>query len=89
LLLVKAIEIAQSLDQTAVREAFNKLNIMTFFGLFRIDPATGKQIAHEMVLTQWQGGKLVIVWPSDAAEKKLYYPLPTWDEKRAGKTTTY
>ena len=89
LLLVKAIEVAQSLDQTAVREAFNKLHIMTFFGLFKIDPATGKQIAHEMVLTQWQNGKLVIVWPPGAAEKKLYYPLPTWDEKRAGKIASY
>ncbi|MEM2301664.1 MAG: amino acid ABC transporter substrate-binding protein, partial [Sulfolobales archaeon] len=88
-LLVKAIEIAQSLDPSAVREAFNKMHLMTLLGEFKIDPATGKQLAHKMVLTQWQGGKLVIVWPSDAAEKKLYYPLPTWDEKRAGKTTTY
>jgi len=89
LVLVKAIETAQSLDPTAVREAFNRLYLATFFGLFKIDPATGKQIAHEMVLVQWQAGKLVVVWPPSVATAKLYYPLPTWDEKRAGKTASY
>ncbi|MEM1610192.1 MAG: amino acid ABC transporter substrate-binding protein [Sulfolobales archaeon] len=89
LLLVKAIEVAQSLDPSAVREAFNKLYLMTFFGLFKIDPATGKQLAHEMVLGQWQGGKFVVVWPQSVAIAKLYYPIPTWDEKRAGKLATY
>ncbi|PWV37714.1 MAG: branched-chain amino acid ABC transporter substrate-binding protein [Desulfurococcaceae archaeon] len=89
LLLVRAIELAQSLDPTAVREAFNKLRAMTLFGLFEIDPVTGMQIAHEMVLGQWQNGRFVVVWPPDVAEKKLYYPLPTWDEKKAGKTASY
>jgi branched-chain amino acid transport system substrate-binding protein len=89
LLLVKAIETAQSLDPVSVREAFNKLYLMTFFGLFKIDPQTGKQIAHEMVLGQWQAGKFVVVWPESVAVAKLYYPLPSWDEKRAGKLASY
>jgi len=89
LTLVKAIETAQSLDPTAVREAFNRLYLATFFGLFKIDPATGKQVAHEMVLGQWQAGKFIVVWPPSVATAKLYYPLPTWDEKRAGKTASY
>lgn len=89
LALVKAIEIAQSLDQDAVRQAFNRLHIMTFYGVLKIDPATGNQVGHEMVLGQWQNGRFVIVWPQGAAEARLYYPLPTWDEKRAGKTASY
>ncbi len=38
--LVKAIETAQNLDPAAVRETFNRLHIMIFFGEFKIDPAT-------------------------------------------------
>jgi len=85
ILLVKAIETAQSLDQKAVREAFNKLDIVTFFGRFKIDPETGFQIGHRMVLGQWQDGVKVIIWPFEAATGKYYYPLPTWEEKLAGK----
>jgi branched-chain amino acid transport system substrate-binding protein len=77
LALVKAIEIAQSLDQDVVRAAFNRIHIMTFWGEFKIDPETGKQIAHEMVLAQWQKGKFVVVWPPSVAQAKLYYPIPT------------
>jgi branched-chain amino acid transport system substrate-binding protein len=86
LMLAKAIEAAQSLDSAKVREAISKLNIMTFYGLSRPDPVTGKDTAHEMVLGQWQKGRFVVVWPPSVAEAKLYYPLPTWEEKRAGKT---
>ncbi|MEM3831735.1 MAG: amino acid ABC transporter substrate-binding protein [Sulfolobales archaeon] len=85
ILLIKAIESAQSLDQDAVREAFNRMDIMTFFGRFKIDPATGYQIGHSMVLGQWQNGKKVIIWPLEAATSKYYYPIPTWEEKLAGK----
>jgi branched-chain amino acid transport system substrate-binding protein len=84
-MLVKAIEIAQSLDQKAVREAMNKMDILTFFGRLKIDPTTGKQIGHEMFATQWQGGKLKIIWPPEVATSKPVYPIPTWDEKRQGK----
>jgi len=89
LVLLKAIETAQNLDQDAVRQAFNRLHMLTFFGVFKIDPATGKQAGHDMVLGQWQNGRFVAVWPQGAAETRLYYPLPTWDEKRAGKTASY
>jgi branched-chain amino acid transport system substrate-binding protein len=85
ILLVKAIEVAQSLDQKAVREAFNKLDIVTFFGRFKIDPETGFQIGHQSVIGQWQDGRKVIIWPPDVATGKPYYPVPTWEEKRAGK----
>lgn len=85
ILLVKAIEEAQSLDQKAVREAFNKLDIVTFFGRFKIDPETGYQIGHSMVLGQWQDGTKVIIWPFESATGRYYYPIPTWEEKAAGK----
>ena len=85
----KAIETAQSTNPEKVRETMNKLDFMTFFGRWKIDPETGKQIGHEMIIMQWQGGKKVIVWPPEAANAKPYYPMPTWEEKAAGKLATH
>ncbi len=82
---VKAVEEAGSLDPDKIREAFGKLHLMTFFGEFKIDPDTGLQVGHSMVVVQWQGGKKVIVWPPAAATGKLYYPMPTFAEKAKGK----
>lgn len=78
LYLAKAIEKAGSLDSDAVRKAFNDLKLMTFFGPLWIDPATGKQQGHPMVLIQWQNGKREIVWPPEAATADPVYPLPNW-----------
>jgi len=74
LFLTKAIEIAQSVDSDAVRDAMNRIDILTFFGRLKIDPRTRLQIGHKMVVIQRQGGKKVIVWPPEAAEKSPYYP---------------
>jgi branched-chain amino acid transport system substrate-binding protein len=82
----KAIEKAQSLDPAKVREAMNDLEFMCVYGLWKIDPETGKQIGHEMVIIQWQNGEKKIVWPKEAANAEPCYPMPTWDEKAEGKT---
>ncbi|MHB0869782.1 MAG: amino acid ABC transporter substrate-binding protein [Chloroflexota bacterium] len=81
LILQKAIEDADSVEQARVIAALDKLNVMTFYGSvkFSTDAKThGKQVAHDMVLMQWQkdaSGKLVtqIVWPPSArsAEPQL------------------
>ncbi len=78
LVLQAAIEKAQSLDSDKVRDAFNLLDLKIFFGAFKIDPTTGLQIAHQMVLIQWQNGKKYTVWPPEAATKEPIYPKPSW-----------
>jgi branched-chain amino acid transport system substrate-binding protein len=78
LVLQAAIEKAQSLDSDKVREAFNSLDLKTFFGAFKIDPTTGLQIAHQMVLIQWQDGKKYTIWPPEAASREPIYPKPSW-----------
>ncbi len=80
-----AIEKAQSLDPEKVREAMNDIEFMTLYGVWKIDPETGKQIGHEMVIIQWQGGTKKIIWPEAAANADPYYPIPTWEEKDQGK----
>jgi len=78
LVLVKAIEEAGIINQDAVRSAFNRLHLMTFFGEFKIDPSTGLQIGHKMIAVQWQNGEKIIVAPPEAATGELIYPAPNW-----------
>lgn len=78
LYLQAALERAGALDSDKVREAFNTLDLKTFFGALKIDPATGLQIGHEMVLIQWIDGSRYTVWPAEAATREAVYPKPSW-----------
>jgi branched-chain amino acid transport system substrate-binding protein len=80
LLLQHAIEQAQSIEQAKVTEALNKLDVTTLFGRtkFSTDPKQhGLQLAHAMVLGQWQkkGGQLVkeVIWPTEAKTAEILY----------------
>nr|BAL58505.1 branched-chain amino acid transport system substrate-binding protein [Candidatus Acetothermum autotrophicum] len=75
LVYVKAIEKANSLDVDKVRAAMNDLHFYPFYGEWQIEPETGKQIGHKMVLIQWQNNKKVIVWPPEAQTGKPCYPM--------------
>ncbi|MEB3773908.1 MAG: amino acid ABC transporter substrate-binding protein [Desulfurococcales archaeon] len=88
--LVKAIQEAGSLDTDAVRQAMNNLDIMTFFGPLKIDPKTGLQVGHPMVLLQWQNGEKQIIYPESAATADPVYPAPNWWKaaEATEKTTT-
>jgi branched-chain amino acid transport system substrate-binding protein len=72
---VKAIEKADSLDVDKVRAVMNELHFVPFYGEWGIDPATGKQVKHQMVLIQWQNGKKEIVWPPEAQTARPCYPM--------------
>lgn len=72
---VKAIEKANSLDIEKVRNAMNELLFVPYYGKWGIDPGTGKQIKHDMVLIQWQNNKKEIVWPVEAQTAKPCYPI--------------
>jgi branched-chain amino acid transport system substrate-binding protein len=80
LLLQHAIEQADSIDQTKVAAVLNKTDVTTMFGRskFSADPKEhGLQIAHAMVLGQWQkkAGQLVkeVIWPHDAKTADVIY----------------
>jgi branched-chain amino acid transport system substrate-binding protein len=87
LALVLAVEQADSVDSVHLRTALGKLTFMSFYGSWKIDE-TGKQVGHAMVDVQWQNGKRLIVWPPAAKTSDLYYPMPTFAEKAAGKKAT-
>jgi len=82
--LEKAILDADSVDPEAVKAALNAMDLMTFYGGIKFDTseeAHGLQIAHKMVVAQWQlnnAGELerVIIAPADVATADPLYPIP-------------
>ena len=71
--LADAIQRANSLNTTDVRAKLGTMHVMNFFGQFQLD-SRGLQIAHSMVLVQWQGGVKKVVLPSDVADGTCQYP---------------
>lgn len=70
----RGIETAGTVEDRVLRAVAGTLSFSTFFGRFKIDPNTGKQIGHAAVLAQWQGGRKVIVWPPEQRQAPLLYP---------------
>ena len=80
LLYAEAVKKAGSLDADKVREQLLKMETKTAFGDYKVEP-DGFQVAHKMVMLQWQDGKRVIVWPDDLANGKPRYPTPEWGKR--------
>jgi branched-chain amino acid transport system substrate-binding protein len=80
LLYAEAVKKAGSLDADRVREQLLKMETRTAFGDYKVEP-DGFQVAHKMVMLQWQDGKRVIVWPDDLANGKPRYPTPEWSKR--------
>ena len=69
-------EQADSLEDAALRDAANRLDLTTFYGRFKIEAETGRQIGHSVVLVQWQWGRKVVLWPAERSQGQLAYPWP-------------
>lgn len=52
-----------------------RLICTTLYGRFRIDPGSGLQVGHQVLIVQWQGGIRRVVWPPELAEHPLAYSL--------------
>ena len=70
----RCVAAAGGLQDDALREAAASADFTTFYGRFRIDEA-GRQIGRSVALVQRQGGRKVVVWPSELAEGELRYPF--------------
>ena len=79
--LVEAIRRAGSVDRERIREVVLTMDLNTVFGAFKVDK-DGIQIAHKMVMFQWQDGKKVIVWPEELAPGKPRFPTPPWSQRQ-------
>ena len=78
----RAIEKANSLDPTKVRDAIAALDIMTFYGQVKFD-SRGINTFKPMAIEQLQpDGRKYTVWPANVAEKEALYPMPAWDKRK-------
>lgn len=75
LIIQRCIARAGTLDDDILRDEANKADFKTFYGDFRIDPITGRQLGHQNVIIQWQRGEKYIVYPQDVAETEPLYPV--------------
>jgi branched-chain amino acid transport system substrate-binding protein len=55
--------------------AARQLSCTTLYGRFRIDPVSGLQVGHQVLIVQWQHGTRRVVWPPEQAERHLHFPL--------------
>ena len=62
---------AGSPDPDTLWQAATSLDFHTFFGRFKIDPITGRQIGRSVFLVQWQQGRKVVIWPPEHSHAKL------------------
>ena len=70
----RCVEECGSLDGGQLRQAAASLDFTTFYGRFRIDGATGRQIGKPSLLVQWRQGRKVVVWPPEHRQGMLEYP---------------
>jgi branched-chain amino acid transport system substrate-binding protein len=73
LALVLAAEKAGSTDANKVRDALASLDTESFFGHIKFNDR-GQNVYKPMSVIQIQNGKVVTVWPTDAAEAKMIWP---------------
>jgi branched-chain amino acid transport system substrate-binding protein len=48
-----------------------QLACTTLYGRFRVDPASGLQVGHQVLIVQWQNGARRVVWPPEQAERSV------------------
>jgi branched-chain amino acid transport system substrate-binding protein len=77
-----AVEQAGSFDQERLRVALAGLETETPLGRYKVDPATGSQIAATPFLTQILKGRREIVWPAERATARWQLPYPSWDARK-------
>lgn len=78
-ILVDAIQRANSLDPTAIRDAIAETDLTTVAGPVTFNPdGTGNVIT---VVSQYQDGQQKLVWPEDIAVVPVAYPAPAWSER--------
>lgn len=74
LVIKHCILVTGSIEEESLRLSAKKEDLNTFYGRFMTD-SSGNQRGHETVVTQWQDGVKVIVYPEHTKEAELIYPL--------------
>ncbi|MBA2679408.1 MAG: ABC transporter substrate-binding protein [Ktedonobacteraceae bacterium] len=77
LLYARCLRDAEDSHDAALQATAQKLVCQTLFGTFQLDPTSGLQTGHHVLIVQWQQGQRRVVWPPEQAECSLVFsPLP-------------
>jgi branched-chain amino acid transport system substrate-binding protein len=74
LLFARCLRDGGSGDDAAQLTAARRLVCTTLYGAFQLDPLSGLQIGHQVLIVQWQNGRRRVVWPPEYAERPLLLP---------------
>ena len=75
LLCARCLRDGGSCDDAAQLAAARQLACTTLYGAFRLDPLSGLQSGHQILIVQWQHGIRRVVWPPEQAARPLLLPL--------------
>lgn len=73
LLYARCLRDAKDSSDAAIQTAAQKLLCKTLYGAFQLDPLSGLQTGHQVLIVQWQQGKRRVVWPPEQAESPLLF----------------
>ncbi len=76
ILYARCLREAGDIREENIQATAQKLACQTLFGKFRLDPESGLQTGHQVVIVQWQQGQRRVVWPPEQAERPLVFSLP-------------
>lgn len=67
----------KTLERERLRSCLSSSEMMTVHGLYNVDPKTGEQRGHEILLIQWQKGRKEIVYPPKFASAPPKFMTPS------------
>ncbi|HZP44319.1 MAG TPA: ABC transporter substrate-binding protein [Candidatus Binataceae bacterium] len=76
LIVTAAVTAAESLESARLRAALVGLKTRTLFGDYAVDPRTGRQVGHQMLLVQWHRGHKELIRPQ-FGEAEAHLELPS------------
>jgi len=79
-ILEAAVKMAGSLDREKIRDALQKVEMMTIFGGYKVNEK-GAQIGRHAYVFQIQDGKRKVIWPENVKEADLITPMPKWGDR--------
>jgi branched-chain amino acid transport system substrate-binding protein len=75
LLCARCLRESGSIEDRVQLATAQQLDCTTLYGRFRIDPVSGLQVGHQVLIVQWQEGIRRVVWPPGLAERPFVYPF--------------
>jgi len=74
------VRLAGSLDKDAIRMQLGQMKFRSILGGYKVDD-TGKQLAKDTYVMQWQRGERRLVLPKQLRDSPIEYPFKPWSER--------